>query len=379
MAKRRTLTRAFASLLLLCGGTGITVLPQGTATIVGSLPTGAAPTTRVTVEMEPTDPDAPVGTILRFDDLTSELVHGRAFSIGIPSSTALRDQLAGGQAADLEVLAQSATGTTTTFTSITSDSGGTAAASMTRPASAQTVDVGTLPTAWSTPSTAAGSAAADLDGNGPGVSPPPPCQTKVLKYDVDETRIGELHVASPATDSGFYSYEDSADSSITVGITTQTDPNYKADGSFKVTVGRATTGKLTEAAGFVRYIEAHFKYEELYDYAGACRFTSQVRAVQWSGDIYPGQNTPPQEPYSGGCLHDPYGYADIVGGYDGSTDFSKAESYSAIATVFGFTFGGETGFTEENSIGYSNPQNGRTSYTCGRGYMPDVPVVYNTD
>lgn len=72
------------------------------------------------------------------------------------------------------------------------------------------------------------------------------------------------------------------------------------------------------------------------------------------------------------------GYDHLVGGGGTfSSDLGTAQNYDGIASIFGFNFGGHTGFTTNITHDYSNGGSA-TTYLCGTGYMPDVPILYNT-
>jgi hypothetical protein len=106
----------------------------------------------------------------------------------------------------------------------------------------------------------------------------------------------------------------------------------------------------------------------------------QVRAVSAVGDAFQGFRQPAANPY-GGCLsgQDPYGHAvaDPGGGVFDS-DRGTALSYSGIANLFGFQFGGGTGFSNDIYQDYIN-NSAYIQYYCGTGYMPNVAVIYNAD
>jgi len=82
----------------------------------------------------------------------------------------------------------------------------------------------------------------------------------------------------------------------------------------------------------------------------------------------------------GGCRNDPL-YATLSSGATWDYDQSKAVTYSAIANLFGFTFGGSDGFTTDVEHDYQASKSSPTTYICGpkNGKPPiDAPVLYNT-
>jgi hypothetical protein len=63
------------------------------------------------------------------------------------------------------------------------------------------------------------------------------------------------------------------------------------------------------------------------------------------------------------------------------SDRATAKGYSADATVWGFSFGGHTGFTStiHHHYMYNNPGGG-VSYICGgdSGRMPNSKIIYSS-
>lgn len=101
-------------------------------------------------------------------------------------------------------------------------------------------------------------------------------------------------------------------------------------------------------------------------------------------DSTEGSNSPQRNPY-GGCApgDSPYGWAAIdphQGFFD--SDRATAWGYSADATLWGFTFGGQPGFTSSihHHYDYSPPNPVGDSYVCGggSGMMPDSRILYSS-
>lgn len=97
------------------------------------------------------------------------------------------------------------------------------------------------------------------------------------------------------------------------------------------------------------------------------------------GDAFPGSSAPAPNPY-GRCYLDPHEYATVasINGH-WNEDRSTAWYYNGIATVFGFTFGGSSGFTSVVNEGWDN--NGPTETdVCGNKYpVQDSTVYYDGD
>jgi hypothetical protein len=100
-------------------------------------------------------------------------------------------------------------------------------------------------------------------------------------------------------------------------------------------------------------------------------------------DSTTGSNSPPKNPY-GGCDNgkDPLGNA-VINPNQGYFDADRATAwgYGTDATVWGFNFGGETGFTSSihHHYDYNNP-GGNSTYICGggSGLMPDSRILYSS-
>jgi hypothetical protein len=95
-----------------------------------------------------------------------------------------------------------------------------------------------------------------------------------------------------------------------------------------------------------------------------------------------GVNSPDQNPY-GSCSpgKDPLGDA-VLDPSEGSFDSDRAVAwgYSGDASVWGFSFGGHTGFTSSIHHHYEyNDPGGPYIYVCGggSGYMPDSKRIFS--
>ena len=95
------------------------------------------------------------------------------------------------------------------------------------------------------------------------------------------------------------------------------------------------------------------------------------------GDVY--QNSPAPENPWGSCAADPYsGVATISpNGATYGTHSQTAEDYNAIASFFGFSFGGSTGYTSSIDIEWHD--NGTVAtYVCGNNNVANLAsILYN--
>jgi len=206
-----------------------------------------------------------------------------------------------------------------------------------------------------------------------------PCEW--LKYGSqreDETRIGEVHTDTDSGSTDEFKYATQADSTITVGVSASASSGWSGDGSVKISNHFGGSGSFPNPAGTLKYADGDFYYQR-YESNNEpdCPGKYMNQAVSALGDAFRGTNSPAANPY-GGCLHDPHGQAraDPHGGtFD--QDRGTAEGYSGIANVFGFSFGGGTGFSNNIYQDYTNNSNVE-QYYCGNGPMPDVPVIYNS-
>jgi len=200
----------------------------------------------------------------------------------------------------------------------------------------------------------------------------------------DNTRIGEVHVGSTSGLSMRWTYNSSADTTLNVGFSTQ-GPNgaWSIDGSVTVTNSLGTSGGYTASRSTTIYSDGDMWYERLIG-GGACSGEWKTQVVSAVGDSGEGVNSPAPNP-AGTCdpaVHqDPLGWAQLSpnnGEFD--VDRAVAKAYSANATVFGFSFGGSTGFTNtiHHDYHYNNP-GGNTIYVCGgaSGNMPNSKVIYS--
>lgn len=276
---------------------------------------------------------------------TETVTSGTAFSLVIPDS------------ADAESVISPTAGTINIHTVATSASGATdtystVAASLAAPG---TTDLGTL-AGYQPAATGSPQAVPSATGG---------CGWLTLDRVNDHaTRIGEMHVTSGTgvKVSATYTYDQHADSTFEVGVSA-TDGQFSAGGTVTITNSTGTNASLTRA-GFLDYIDAHYDYVLQKD-VGTASFCGEYRvmAVAWDGDVIPGSNQPPTNPY-GSCRADPWGYVQLPGGATWTHTSSTGVDYGTVANVFGFNDSGHTGYSTSNAFTYNNPGGGKTVFLC---------------
>jgi hypothetical protein len=197
------------------------------------------------------------------------------------------------------------------------------------------------------------------------------------------TRIGEVHVADLTGVTEGFEYQNSADSTVTLGISETAGSGFYGDGTVSITNSIGTDSGFTAGQGTRRYVQSHMYYQEYTsDGNAACPTPAnyRIQAVQDAGDSFleNSASEPSASPY-GGCSpgEDPYGNDTLqaeTGYFD--TDKGTAETISDAQKWLGFTFGSTSGFSSNLYDKYANKTSG-DQYVCGTYYMPDVPTVYN--
>ena len=215
---------------------------------------------------------------------------------------------------------------------------------------------------------------------------PPPCQwtTYGSQYQ-DRTRIGEVHVANATGVTDTFEYRNSNDLTISVGISARSpDGDFGSAGTITLTNSLSADGGETFGPGTVDYVNDTVNYQRYEAEGISCpngpeKYAYKIQAVSTDSDVYPGLNTPPVNPW-GGCRNDPL-HATLASHASWALDNSRAEFYSTVANLFGFTFGGSDGFTTNVEHDYNSTSSSPTTYICGpkNGLPPiDAPVLYNT-
>lgn len=354
------------------------------ASVAGTLPSSASISSPVEVIVEGV-PDlsgaAVNGTTTDPILATQQLTSGASFSIAIPDS------------ATAESITSPTEGTINTHTVVvsaqgTTDTYATVPASTVRPGIAT---LGTLPAYDPTMVDSYAAAQGISVGSvvsAPNVIVPPACKwTTTVRTNDEATRIGEMHVigGTGVKVTAVYSYEDNADSTFTVG-TSSNGEDWSESGTIEVTNGGSTTDTVSYPSNYIKYIDAHFDYVKQQANSASplsCGHEWRAMAANWDGDIIPGSNQPAGNPY-GGCRNDPNGYAELTGSNTSQPNTwghfsSTGVSYDTVASAFGFTFGGHTGFETTNGFEYSNPKGGATVYLCSTTSPVDNwHVIYNT-
>jgi len=205
-----------------------------------------------------------------------------------------------------------------------------------------------------------------------------PCSWSKIASMEDSVRIGEMHVADVAGSQARWHYAVTADNEFSVGVG-QDGTHWSASGTDTVSNSIGADSGFPRGGGYYLYVNGHEyfgKYHNTTGLTGVCHDLYMTHATSSAGDSYDGLNHPATNPW-GECHSDPYGLVTIAhGGGTYDKDFSHAIHYGGVATVYGFTVGGRTGYTHNIHIGLQN--NGTTNtYACGRGQMPGVPVLYN--
>lgn len=194
----------------------------------------------------------------------------------------------------------------------------------------------------------------------------------------DATRTGEVHVDKDSGSTDTYQYKVQADSTISVGLQ-GTSGSFTTSGSVKITNSFSGSGSFPNGPGTLIYANGDFYYQK-YDGNSPtlCGGTAQVRATSAVGDAFQGTRQPAANPY-GSCLNDPNGFARAdKGGGTFNSDRGTALEYSGIANIWGYQFGGSTGFSNDIYQDYTN-NSSVEQYYCGTSQMPDSPVIYNAD
>jgi hypothetical protein len=194
----------------------------------------------------------------------------------------------------------------------------------------------------------------------------------------DTTRIGEVH--SDTSVDLFYTYHIQADTTLTVGFSNSSTSGFSADGSVTASNSMGATGGFPANTGVVRYADGHMYYQRYSNRQPMCALpTYEIQVDHAVGDAFYGSQVPPVNPYGGCAGFDPNGYAQMQahgGTFD--SDRATARGYSGSATLFGFSFGGHTGFTNDILQSYKNVSGG-PQFVCGTTTMPDTPVIYSGD
>lgn len=221
----------------------------------------------------------------------------------------------------------------------------------------------------------------------PDRDPPGECVWTPYGSEVDDlTRIGEVHVANTPGVSDQFVYVNSNDQTISIGYSGSPTADWSIAGTVTLTNSIGTKGSYTFGQGEVIYVDTTGIYQEYEGTSSGGADECDGLPTAWEaeefgtdGNAQPGTNKPQGNPYSGGCINDPYNIELIHNeGYD--SDHGTATTYDTVSTVFGYSFEGSDGFTTDVEHDYSAGENAATTYICGpKNYQVDnSPILYNT-
>ena len=372
------------------------VTPSIIASLTGPLPTFAAGSGTALVIGIPDLSGMSTGSSVQMVPLASEPVSGASFSISISMSPIVQSWLSGltSPVANVMVIIQSATSMSAETVVIPLGSATSAPTSTTSPTSSGSTQVpvvttSAFPSPWAyspassgAPSTSAlrhAQALAGLPRPTGSVSPNynyGGCPAYLLSDAEESTQIGELHTANVTGMTARYYYENYADSTITTGFSSS-NSNFQAGGTVSVTNSIGTNASTAEAAGQHNFIGSHLMYGDFLVSSAYCGSFYAVMSYDAIGDVY--QNSQAPENPWGSCAADPYSGVATVSANGGTygTHSQTAEEYSAIASAFGFTFGGSTGYSSSIDIEWHN--NGTVAtYVCGNNNVANLAsILYN--
>jgi hypothetical protein len=170
---------------------------------------------------------------------------------------------------------------------------------------------------------------------------------------------------------------------MSVGYSASAQGDWTSSGTYTATnsIG-ADSGFSVSNQHALRYIDGQ-AYFQRYSRNSLCGRPFKNELDHMVGNSWMATNGkhhklhPRANPYHG-CLKsaDPYGNAIVKSGTHFSSDRATATTLLNAATAFGFSFSQSTGFTSDVHHDYIN-NSYKTVYICGKGYMPDVPTLYN--
>ena len=366
-------------------------LPTGVA-ITGPVPAFAATTGTVSLLGEPDMSNMVAGSSIDLVPLASEAVSGTAFSLSLAMTPTVQSWVAGisGPTGNGLVVVQS--GSTTTVESIELPVSTMEAATNTTTSTSgttptpSTVTINTFPASWNSAAVATATASAvrsrlQSSGVTKGTINPTPqysyggCNAVLLTDGEDSSTIGELHTANVTGMTAKYKYQNTASSSITAGISSS-NSGFTGGGSVSVTNSIGTTAATTGTSGTHAYVISDFLYGDFLVSGGYCGNFYVVMPYDAIGDVNQGSNAP-SNPW-GSCASDPnLGTAVVGSGNTYGTHSQTAQNYGYIASAFGFSFGGSTGYTTSIAITWTNGSSG-TTYICGNnGPANSASILYN--
>jgi hypothetical protein len=202
------------------------------------------------------------------------------------------------------------------------------------------------------------------------------CQWNRVSESEQPSRVGEIHVADTAGMSGTFTWHDQTDSDFSVGLSAA-GSGWTTSGTFTLSESIGTNADFTDAAGDRDYANDTMYYGKFENNgAASCPgLQYKTHVIHSAGDIFRGTNTPGPLPYSS-CHADPHGYSVIAYSGNWAKDQSTAVHYGTVASAFGYTFNGHTGYTSGIEI-HLHDNGSSNTYACGTADMPNVPIVYS--
>lgn len=196
-------------------------------------------------------------------------------------------------------------------------------------------------------------------------------------------RIAQMHLTKLPRLTMAWDYGTEADTTMSIGYSFTASGDWSTNGTYTATntIGSDSGFSATDRHD-LRYIDGQ-AYFQRYQRNSLCgkpykNELDHVVGNSWIAGTGRHHSIHPQaNPYHG-CLisDDPYGNARVKPGTHFSSDRATASTISHAASAFGFSFSQSTGFTSHIHHDYINHSR-ETVYVCGKGYMPDVPTLYN--
>lgn len=198
-----------------------------------------------------------------------------------------------------------------------------------------------------------------------------------------DMHIGEIHLTKLRHLTLEWDYGTQADTTMTVGESLSAKGGFSASGTFTVTNSIGTdSGFSVSNQHDLRYAGGQ-GYLQRYHRSAFCGKPYKVQLDHMVGNSWLAgtgkrhKTHPKGNPYHG-CLssNDPWGNAKVKSGTHFSSDRARATTLTAAANAYAFSFSASTGFTKHIHHNFIN-HSGQTVYLCGKGYMPNVPTLYN--
>lgn len=200
----------------------------------------------------------------------------------------------------------------------------------------------------------------------------------------DATRIGEMHLADLDGMVGRFVYSVQQDSDITTGFHVS-GKAWDVSGEKHMSDSMNLSAGVKFSGGARRYINSHFIYRLRWVPQYTCdenQWMYSTFAYKGINDVFRGPNQPGSNPW-GSCHRRESefdGWRGTIARNGGS--FSKqtgqGTSYGGVADVFGFRYGGKTGWTEHVRLDYHNNNRMKATYICGDGEDPGTAhTIYN--